>query len=65
MRCAALFGGSPERGAAGLANDVRRSHVLIGDSCDAVVDGDWGPVLFFPSQAETEGRRQDSPDDSH
>ena len=33
MRCAALFGGRPERGAAGLANDVRRSHVLIGDSC--------------------------------
>ena len=32
MRCAALFGGRPERGAAGLANDVRTSHVceLIG-----------------------------------
>ena len=29
MRCAALFGGRPERGTAGLANDVRSSHVLI------------------------------------
>ena len=48
MRCAALFGGRPERGAAGLANDVRRSHVLIGDSI--LVDRSLGPVqlaLFF------------------
>ena len=48
MRCAALFGGRPERGTAGLANDVRRSHVLIGDSI--LVDRSLGPVqlaLFF------------------
>ena len=44
MRCAALFGGRPERGAAGLANDVRSSHVLIVDSCDAV--GERSPVLY-------------------
>ena len=48
MRCAALFGGRPERGAAGLANDVRRSHVLIGDS--VLVVGVWVQLqlaLFF------------------
>ena len=48
MRCAALFGGRPERGAAGLANDVRGSHVLIGDS--VLVVGVWVQLqlaLFF------------------
>ena len=48
MLCAALFGGRPERGAAGLANDVRRSHVLIGDS--VLVDRSLGQLqlaLFF------------------
>ena len=33
MRCAALLRGRPERGAAGLANDVRRSHVLLIVGC--------------------------------
>ena len=55
MRCAALFGGRPERGAAGLANDVRRSHVLTGDSCDVVGERSPGPVHdFLGSQAELE-----------
>ena len=47
MRCAALFGGRPERGTAGLANDVRSSHVLTGDSCDAAGGRSLGPCFFF------------------
>ena len=62
MRCAALFGGRPERGAAGLANDVRRSHVLIGDSFDAV-GRSLGPVCFFfwAVEAGTKVRRKPRP----
>ena len=56
MRCAALFGGRPERGAAGLANDVRTSHVLIGDS--VLVNRSLGPApalrFFLLVEAEPE-----------
>ena len=61
MRCAALFGGRPERGAAGLANDVRSSHVLLCDSCDAVESGVPSLCTFFWAvEAETKVRGDDA-----
>ena len=66
MRCAALFGGRPERGAAGLANDVRSSHVLEFDSSAVVFVRSLGPVFFFWAvEASQRIRRQASPEDSH
>ena len=54
MRCAALFGGHPERGAAGLANDVRRSHVLTGLVALQSVDGVWVQAALFFLLVEAE-----------
>ena len=46
MRCAALPGGRPERGTAGLANDVRSSHFLVNDRLRRVRSLELGPALF-------------------
>ena len=62
MRCAALFGGRPERGAAGLANNVRSSHGLIGDKLRCGPDGVWVCTLFLAVEArQTKSRGEGKP----